>query len=311
MGHPDVSVVALDEANNRILVGVEHPDNAEKVRSALHAAGIPTEPLYVTRLPRPVPMQGTLQDEVRPTAGGVEVGPYTGGAQIQCSMAFNAVRNGESVFVTASHCSVFGGVVDTFSYWQPNNQNSLAPIGREVADPPPFTSETNPACPVGRYCRYSDAIAVGYFDPSTSALGRVENTFYNDVSLADPQWQVMSSHTATQADTNQAVFKVGRTTGTTVGVLFTCTAAIPGNFPWTFLDQCGAYVYYAPNGAVHQGDSGGTAFWRVDTVNGIALLGVVMAGFDGFPDCGCVGGFYFSQMSAIFSELGNMTVVYF
>jgi len=102
-----VVFVDLDEAANRVLVGVERGSSHANMRSLAARLGVPVAALTV-RDADPIHYAAGLQDQVRPVVAGLQIN-FPG---FLCSLGFNAVSGGQNSFVTASHCTTTQGGVD-------------------------------------------------------------------------------------------------------------------------------------------------------------------------------------------------------
>src|SRR5687768_9410318 len=65
----------IDEAKNRITVGIAEPSTRGAVVVAAQRAGIPPQALHVTEM-GPIVPQAYLTDSVRPVVGGLRIYPY-------------------------------------------------------------------------------------------------------------------------------------------------------------------------------------------------------------------------------------------
>jgi len=208
---PGVVYTDLDEAANRVAVGVEHGAAAASMRELAARLGIPAEALIV-RETEPIHFLQTLRDKVRPVVGGVQIRF----SNFLCSLSFNAVRAGTSGFVTASHCSDKQGAVDGTLYYQPLNQVPDEFIGTEIADPSFFRNSQG--CPHGRKCRRSDANFSQGASGVTFTLGGIaQTTGANNGSLDIAGSFTITGDAIGNALVGQTLDKVGRTTGWTEG----------------------------------------------------------------------------------------------
>lgn len=146
---PGVVFVDLDEANNRLLVGVEGPGAMREVRKIAARMGIPADAMEVQETP-PIHFAATLRDRVRPVQGGLQIHF----SSYLCTLGFNAIRSGQASFITNSHCTSVQGGTEGTQYYQPLSSVDGTVIATEVADP---TYWTGGSCPAGRRCRYSDS----------------------------------------------------------------------------------------------------------------------------------------------------------
>jgi hypothetical protein len=277
----------LDEGSNRLTVGVEHLAAEAGVRRKLAALDVPDDAVLVQQVP-PIRRVATLRDNVRPVLGGLEIN-YTGGWR--CTLGFSALHNGVGSFVTASHCSVrYGGSAGTL-YSQPSSTVIGTSLGIEVADPAFFTAG---ACPVGRKCRYSDALRAEYVSGVPFQLGTIARTSAaNDGSLTIVG--AFSVVRESSGSLGSIANKVGRTTGWSQGrIVRTCTATNVLATNITLL--CQHWV----SGSVGEGDSGSPVF--IGTARGgVSLAGLLWGG----DAEGTI--FTFSPISNIERELGDLT----
>jgi hypothetical protein len=276
--------VDADEAGNRVTIGLERGALAQ-VRGVVARLGIPLEAVSFQET-RPIQQVATLRNKVRPVMGGLQIN-FPG---FLCSLGFNALRNGQRSFITASHCTNHQGGVEATPYYQPTQQASPAKIATEVSDP--AYSSTKPGCPAGFRCRFSDASRAAYTSTTTSTLGRIaKTTGPNNNSIT-----ISGNFTVTaegSASAGQVVGKVGRTTGWTTGkVTNTCVNVLLNG---TNIVQLCQTIVTARSGP---GDSGGPVF---KGTGNITLTGILWGGND-------LGTQYvYSPMSGIERELGALT----
>ncbi len=259
LGLPGVVLLDVDEAADRVRVGVE-PQRLAAVRLgvAVEAAkrGIPGDALVVEATD-PIFEVTTLQDELRPVPAGVEIAfgsPFTGYSI--CSLGFNATRDGVSGFVTASHCSDRQGGVDGTRYFQPFGLGASY-IATETVDP--IYQRHIPGCPGGRLCRHSDSAFAAYDSSDLSDFGHIARTTSRDpssgpltIDAANPTFSITSTSSSA---VGEEVNKIGRTTGWTYGdVSATCAdIAVSGT---KIVQLCQDTV----DAGVGPGDSGSPAF---------------------------------------------------
>jgi hypothetical protein len=102
----------LDEANNRLLFGVENARLATAIGAIMRANNVPAS-AYAVEVTEPIRNLATLRDVVNPKVGGLQI--HFGG--YLCTLGFNAVLNGQNSFITNSHCTnTQGGVEGTVYY---------------------------------------------------------------------------------------------------------------------------------------------------------------------------------------------------
>jgi hypothetical protein len=255
---PGAVFVDADEASNRVTIGLERGAVA-RARGVVARLGIPEEAVNFQET-QPIRMVATLRSKIRPVVGGLQIN-FPG---FLCSIGFNALRNGQRSFITASHCTNRQGGVESTPYYQPTQTSAPAKIATEVSDP--GYSQNKPGCPPGFRCRFSDASRAAYTAATTSALGRLaKTTGANNNSITINGSFSITSEGA--ASVGQTVGKVGRTTGWTTGkVTNTCVnVAVSG----TNLAQLCQNIVSARVGA---GDSGAPVFKGTSNVSLVGLL---------------------------------------
>jgi len=278
--------VDLDEAANRVLVGVERGASHANVRSLAARLGVPAEAI-VTRDVDPIQYAATLQDQVRPVVAGLQI--HFG--NFLCSIGFNAVSGGQNSFVTASHCTNRQGGVEGTLYYQSLSSQPNSFIGTEVADPVYFRGGV---CPKHRVCRYSDSARAAYAAGVPFTLGGIAQTSGpNDGSLdITGSFAVTSEGTAVVGD---VVNKVGRTTGWTQGTV-TNTCVNTGVSGTKIVQLCQTFV----SAGVGAGDSGSDIFGLTGG-SSVQLLGILWGGNSGGTQ------FVYSPINQVEQELGPLT----
>ena len=271
-----------DETRGRFVVGVVDRDVEPLVHARARALGVPFQLVDVVET-QPIVQVTTLQNQVRPVVGGLQIRF----SQYLCSLSFNAVRNGVSGFVTASHCSDIQGAADGTQYYQPLNQMTNEHIGQEIADPGFFR------CARGRKCRYSDA-NFSQADAGVVTLGGIaKTTGPNNGSLdIGGQFTITGEESGVAG---QTVNKVGRTTGWTQGKV-TNTCVNTGVSGTNIVLLCQNFV----DAGVGAGDSGSPVF-RIVSGNNVVLHGTLWGG----NTAGTM--FVYSPIHYIEQELGALT----
>src|SRR5256885_3942246 len=207
----------IDEKANRLTVAVENQGLAASVQTEVSTAGVPQDAVNIV-MADPIYTQVTLQDQVRPIQGGLQIQF----SNFLCSISYNAVRNGVAGFVTASHCTDVQGGVEGTLYYQPLTASNTF-IGTEIADPVYTKSACTMAGIRGNHvCRYSDTSFEQLATGVQQSLGSIEQTnSVNSGSLT-----IAGSFRVTSEGPSlvgQTVNKVGRTTGWSQGqVTNTC-----------------------------------------------------------------------------------------
>src|SRR6185295_4282900 len=174
---PGVVSLDVDEARNRVVLGLDATSRSksldrDRLERELLFTRVPRQAVVLEETP-PVEALVGLQSKFRPAPGGVQILflvdpstiPPTYGA---CTLGFNATRGSVFGFVTCSHCTGIRGEVDDMRYFQ--SVPSSGAIGTETADPVHFT---DPPCPPGRRCRWSDSAFAKYDNPKLGALGKI------------------------------------------------------------------------------------------------------------------------------------------
>ena len=280
--------VDADETSNRVRIGVERGTSPAQVSAAIARLGIPASAVIVEET-EPVVQLATLQDQIRPVPGGVQIN-FPG---FLCSLGFNATRSGQRSFITASHCTNTQGGTEGTPYWQPTQTVAPTQIATEVADPSYFRRRNG--CPSGRRCRFSDASRAAYAGGTASALGSIARTTgANNNSLT------IAGNFSITAEGNpvvgQTANKVGRTTGWTRGAI-TATCVNVNVSGSNITQLCQTIV----SAGVGGGDSGSPVFLQPNTSNdNVTVLGILWGGSGSSI-------FVFSPISNIESELGALT----
>lgn len=286
-----VVFVDLDEASNRVLVGVERGTSHANIRSLAARLKVPAEAIEVRDVD-PIQFAATLRDQVRPVVAGLQI--HFG--MFVCSIGFNASSGGQASFVTASHCTDRQGGVEGTEYFQPLRSTANSFIGTEVADPE--YTRNSPGCPRGARCRRSDAARAAYASAVPFTLGGIaQTTGPNNGSLTIAgTFKIAGEGGEVVGDIAN---KVGRTTGWTFGpVIATCINSIVLGAEKPIIQLCQTRV----RAGVAGGDSGSPVFRPQGGGDRATLLGILWGG--------SVSGevtFVFSPMFNIERELGLLT----
>lgn len=281
---PGAIFVDADETSNRVLIGVERGATG-RIRGLVARLGIPDEAITFQET-EPIRAMATLRGKVRPVVGGLQIN-FPG---FLCSLGFNATRNGQRSFVTASHCTNRQGGVEATPYYQPLQSTAPAKIATEVSDPAYSSNKTG--CPVGFRCRFSDAARAAYTSTTTSSLGKIAKTTgpNNNSITINGGFTITAEGTAS---VGQVVGKVGRTTGWTTGsVTNRCVNVLVFGTNTVLLCQ---NIVAARVGA---GDSGAPVFKGSTNVT---LTGLLWGGDETGTQ------FFYSPLANIERELGALT----
>ena len=294
--------IDLDEASNRLTVGISTPKAKQAIEDILTSEGIPLDAVNIVEAEPVYALTHSLRSEHRPTKGGIETQFTNGSGRSTCTLGFNAYRSGVRGFVTNSHCTQTRGGTEGTLYYQASS--NLA--GYEYADPGYFTSIWFWECPWFKRCRYSDAAFVRYYSSDTSSLGKIARTTgWNNMSLAINSTSPELTITGEQHTNivNSYLDKIGRTTGWTYGkVISTC-----GDYNVSGSDvhmKCQDKVKRAGTKMSGPGDSGSPVFvWHGSTVT---LAGILWGGNRVYSD-NTGDEFILSPMRYIEDELGALT----
>lgn len=286
-----VVTLGVDEARNRVKVGIAEPTAENKVELLLGQLHIPREAVIFEQTEYAMPFSHDLRDRFSLYTSGLQ-----GGWEISpgCTIGFPAIWEGSSVFVTNSHCTDAMYSYDGGSFFQPNSL-SYPRIGYERHDPPSYTCGWIPDP-----CRNSDAAVIAAEVPIE--LAKIARTTYwaGDGSSGS----IIIDHdrptfTITSRNNNnmqgEYLDKVGRTTGWTYGdVLDTCDDVELSD---GYVRECADKV----DAAGDEGDSGSPVFlWNFD--HSVELRGVL---FGGVP----YDFIWMSDLRQIELDLGPLTVL--
>jgi hypothetical protein len=286
------TVFADDDENSGILVfGVEHADVIAAIQGVLARYRVPPSAYRIT-VTEPIHFVIDLQDEHRPTLGGIQI-VFRRGA---CTLGFNVTHADGPSFITTSHCSNRQGAIDGTDYYQPVRvvpPQFAEIVADEVDDPTYFTGGD---CSPGKKCRYSDAGRALYRSgiAHQGAIARTSGANNGSIEVVGE-----FSITAQGDPTVTTLHKVGRTTGwTSGGVAGTCVTVnvLASNIQLlcqTLVQQANAVILGA-------GDSGAPVFQIVSGTN-VRLVGILWGGNESGDT------FVFSPFSAIQNELGALT----
>ena len=256
----------IDEKANRLTVAVEDQALVIPVKQEVSNAGVPQGAVNIV-LADPIYTQVTLQDNVRPIQGGLQIQF----SNFLCSISYNAVRSGTAGFVTASHCTDHQGGVESTLYYQPLTASNTF-IGTEIADPVYTKSACTLAGIRGNHvCRYSDTSFEQLATGVQQSLGSIEQTnSVNSGSLT-----IAGSFRVTSEGPSlvgQTVNKVGRTTGWSQGQV-TNTCVNTGVSGSKIVQLCQDWV----SATVGPGDSGSGVF-AITSGSDVQLRGTLWGG---------------------------------
>jgi len=221
---PDgVYAIDINEKENVLQFGVKDDAASERLRAELIHRRIPPSAFVIKFMGEPAFRTG-LDNYARPVVSGLGV---TFNSTSRCSVGINATWNNSSAWVgffTASHCGTYHDIDGTVFY------QGGTRIGYEADDVVPTAFY---GCPSGDLCRYADAAWVAYDYanrvanngenqlalPSSSGYGSAGATDYNSTVTITGEAIPYPSPSYNPLISGDWVFKVGRTTGWTTGVM--------------------------------------------------------------------------------------------
>ena len=285
---PGVTLTDVDEASNRVRIGIETEDSRAAVEEALAGLGVPANAVAIEVTGGYV-LTATLQNVIRPVTGGIQI-TFDCDSQscAVCTNGFPAIRSGVRGFVTCSHCTKIQGGSESTAEFQPS---PFRKIGTEIEDPLYFSGGI---CPAGRVCRYSDSAFVKRkkhvrwrtgFIAHPDALGSLT------ISAITPTFRITSKTAVPMV--GDSVNKIGRTTGWSQGLIsFTCVDVNVTDTNLTLLCQDAA------DATVQGGDSGSPIIGNpVGATEDVSLYGILWGGNPAGTQ------FIFSRIANIESEL--------
>ena len=284
---PDVVMTDLQEAKNRIDVGVKHPQAVPEIEASVAALGVPSDALVVEVREGLVLQSHTLQDRA---PGGVMVGGYQiksryldeDGRWVRgdCTLGFNVYRthgvSGEAGFITAGHCTEddWDGGVDHTKFYQPDPDDNANLVGKEKIDPP--FSSTLKGCPTSKICRWSDSAFAKLTLGASRDQGMIAKVAINSTTVShDDEFRIVGERTLTVV--GQTVHKVGKNSGLTEAVVNETCADYVGLKNRHLLCQYRATI---TKGKTQGGDSGGPVFVITNSPNAddVELAGIHHSG---------------------------------
>lgn len=300
---PSVISTDIDDANNRILIGVDDEAAIKEIEAIAERLALPSDAL--TFEVDSVELMTRLDDRVRPIVGGLQIdtNPWT------CTLGFNVRRLASSTygFITNTHCSSTAYGFDGQAFYQGLFGQPGDLIGHEAYDPTPFVGG---ACPSGQQCRYSDSTFIEY-----NSTASAENAF------AVTKWGAgLPGNNAFEIERNEefdwvnatsspnwvgvSLRKVGRSTGMTGGnVTNSCVNVRQSDYDVLLLCQ----VY--SHGPVSSGDSGSPVFSSYPNLanpgSSDMLYGILWGKREAWTG---KQSFVFSPYSGIESDLGMLTI---
>lgn len=315
---PGVTWTDIDEADNRLVIGVSQPLDRRRIRDALKGLSIPLNVVEIKVTGPIVPLSHTVQDTFSPIQGGYQV--IGGGV---CTLGFNAFRSLVRGFVTNSHCTNVTWAFDGGTFYQ---GTYASPVGAEMVDPPGFPCPSPYA--VGSVCRWSDSAFVEYYSGTPWDFGIIAKTvglttapatpiLAVDEFTVDPGWNMGPGRFAFTSPPSQPYLlglmldKVGRTTGWTNGQIISTCVDYSGLWvgPNGVL-LCQYAVGNLANGISNLGDSGSPVFRNLnDSTQRVELYGILWGGqssslYPQDPPSYAFRAFVFSPITGVLADLG-------
>jgi len=200
LGTPGVTFTDIDEAKNRLGIGVERSEGEARVVELLGRLDIPREAVViqvtgpVEPLGHSLQMPNSMSPWPYPREGGYIITRLlcnqTGIGLKQGTLGFNVRKAGNVVgFITNSHNTAAWWKLDAAAGFPPANiyqANGYYPphlVGREYIDSQGFTGSP---CPATKICRYSDSALIRYNNNVAYALGRLGRTTGITTSISSP-----------------------------------------------------------------------------------------------------------------------------
>jgi hypothetical protein len=193
---PGVHMLDLDEARNRVTIGVVDADSRARLLAVAAQWPVPASALNVIVIPRAA-VTSKLGGYYRPLVGGLyhefnNAGVFAGGCSLALIVADDGrLRPATSRFaLTASHCTRSLMAYDGWSAYQNCSGSGCAAnvIGTEAIDPAPYPA-SSPYCQnTGYQCQWFDAALIRLNDSSgTNAppLGYIARTGSSGLTIGD------------------------------------------------------------------------------------------------------------------------------
>jgi len=254
---------------------------------------LPAAALRTQVVGAPEDVCGKLTYYCRPLIGGYEISWFNDAERSShgCTLMPPATRsNGDTVFVTAAHCSEYEWHDDGEVFYQPHITPG-SKIGVELLDPPGWTCSDA----LLYKCRYSDALLFSVSDDSLKLgqIARNGSTQQGDltVSQTEPPYSVAGETSVAVGD---KIYKIGKTTGWTGGFIDqTCVTVNKNDRFHKFLCQ---HVSDINSTA---GDSGAPIYMWTSGDN-VLLVGLLWGRYEPYDHS------YLSPMRMIEEDLGAL-----
>lgn len=303
--------IDADESLNRVRIVVSSSVSISKIQEVLAFTNTSRSPFLISVADYPVALS-TLRDRHRPTGGGIQIRNANGG---RCTLGFNVTTLffSETAILTAGHCSALG--LGTGSTGERIHQNSAVAsdsIGRVSINP--AWNRTDTDCGGYALCTLAD-VMMAVSAPTSSWNKRVAQTTGIGTNSTAGSITINSWFSGLSilpfSYVGMDVYKVGRTTGYTLGTLATtCEAVTVSHVGQLYKVLCSNRV----NGsAVGTGDSGSPVFYPPAAGDPFYAMGVLFAGgpmnfydrADATERCTSNCSYYYSPWEQIETHLGR------
>jgi len=333
---PGITFTDIDEAKNRLAIGVEQPEGEARVIEQLGRLGVPREAVVIQVTGPIQPLSHSLgmpnSNAAWPylwDAGYVisRILCNSSGGLARGTAGFNVTGAFGLGFITNSHNTAARWNLDTnlgfpaATIYRASAAYPAQVVGKEIADPQGFTGSP---CPAGVKCRYSDSALIRYNSDVKFGRGRIGRTTAITTSAASAVLTIDHSGIPSGAfgiisRPTMAYFvgvplnKVGMRTGWTSGRISTTNATFPATGLTASLICSGGLLdpTQAPAGSlylsqyvvsdtandvVEVGDSGSPVFRKPSNSNWVELYGILW------------GKYANNNKSFIFSPVDNVLV---
>lgn len=315
---PGVVYVDLDEAANRVTVGVSEARARGRVEARLAELGVEREIVNIEAvddITEPVvpgapissinPSFSSVNGLIRPVVGGTQLGTRVSDPDKfrKCTLGFVArLNDGTRAIITNSHCSptIWGTDHAVFHQPSPGRYDESHRFGYEYRD------KGGESCGFLsiNVCRYADATAVRIDDAMPDQAGYIVRTrFYSevfstpgsfDIDPVNPRFRIVGE--AGFPFPGQYSHKIGATTGWTRGLVdHTCTDTKQPSRSYSRL-RC----QYSTRAGVDGGDSGSPVFF--DNLDGTVMIQGILFGRSD-------GRFWWSPIHGIERDLGALNLL--
>lgn len=313
---PGLLGVDADEGRNRVRIVIAPDASQRDFEYAISAAGVPLHAVVFERRESGRLLQSELRHRWRPSFAGLQIMNKTANSECTAGFTVDMLFHDKRGFLTASHCAVgatgSGSLADPligqpmYKLWNPNNI-----VGAVHLNPP--WNRTDPQCNGIVLCTVADVMFVETTASMTSKhVAWTTFTGWNGL---------MGSRTVSAASTGlhvapfiyqgATVYKVGRNTGQTAGIVGATCEHVYLTSP-TLAVLCAVRVDGSAQGS---GDSGSPVYYPASGADPAYAMGIL---FGGSPlntgsggEARCLGAacyYWFSEWNQIQSHLNRYLV---